>query len=77
MSYETVTTTSADGWWVEIRAYGGNRRSRGSKIAAEVRRQARAGVTLKCYHRSYDDPAGFQSMSLAKYKVLAKPASVE
>jgi hypothetical protein len=76
MSYETAVISTPDGL-VEVRAYGGNRRQRGAKIGAEVRRQAAAGRTLECYHRSYDEAYGFMPMSLAKYRVLAKPDSVE
>lgn len=67
--YETATTTGPDGL-VEIRAYGGTRRSRGAKIAAEVRRQRGGGRVLECYHRSYSEGHGFMPMSLAKYRTV-------
>jgi hypothetical protein len=76
--YETRTTTDAEAGLVEIRAYGGNRRQRGSKIGAEVRRQKAAGKVLVCYHREYSEGHGFMSMSVAKYRVaVAKTAAVE
>lgn len=65
--YPTSVSVSPEGL-VEIRAYGGSRRERGAKIAAEVRRLRAEGREMKRYHRSYDEAYGFTTMSTAKYK---------
>ena len=64
--YETAVVY--DGDLVEIRAYGGSRRSRGAKIAAYVKRLRAEGRAVVRYHRSYDEADGFLSMSTAKYR---------
>jgi hypothetical protein len=58
---------TSDATTLDIKAYGGSRRARGARIAAEVRRLRRAGVIGERFHISYSETPGFNTMTHARY----------
>jgi hypothetical protein len=75
MSYETYVNVGVND--IEVKAYGGTRRQRGSKIAAALRSHRDAGRVGELIGVTYDEMYGFMSMTTARYRVLTPAQRAE
>lgn len=73
--YEVTVTNT--GSFTVIEADGNDRRSRGARIAAAVRRMKAAGLTVEKVSVRYDEAQGFLSRTTARYRVTAAPTAAD
>lgn len=66
---DVTVTRSSDAPLITIKADGGSRRERGAAIGATIRQLRRDGLTLECYHTSYDEVWGFLPRTEMKYRI--------